>query len=103
MAGAPMTGIHDLFAEFSQPDEFHVQAQLELFAWYRKQPNRQRFAPKVRKYRRTYAARPDVLAARRESNRRWMARKRADVAWRAQERSVETARRRTARAESRAA
>jgi hypothetical protein len=30
-----MEGIHELFAEFSQPDEFHVQAQLELFVWAR--------------------------------------------------------------------
>jgi hypothetical protein len=36
-----MTGIHDLFAEFSQPDEFHVQAQLELFAWRRKEAKRE--------------------------------------------------------------
>jgi hypothetical protein len=28
-----LTGIDDLFREFSEPDEFHVAAQLELFAW----------------------------------------------------------------------
>lgn len=28
-----MTGIAELFVEFSRADEFTVQAQLELFAW----------------------------------------------------------------------
>jgi hypothetical protein len=28
-----MEGIAELFAEYSRPDEFHVQAQLELLAW----------------------------------------------------------------------
>ncbi len=30
-----MIGIAEMFAEYSAPDEFHVQAQLELFAWAR--------------------------------------------------------------------
>lgn len=28
-----MEGIHDLFREFSEPDEFTLQGQLELWAW----------------------------------------------------------------------
>jgi hypothetical protein len=34
-------GIAELFAEYSRPDEFHVQAQLELFAWRRNTSNRE--------------------------------------------------------------
>mgnify|MGYP006138133769 CR=1 FL=1 len=30
-----MTGIDELFREYSEPDEFEYQAQLELFAWAR--------------------------------------------------------------------
>ena len=32
-----MTGIDELFRSYSEPDEFAVQVQLELFAWARKQ------------------------------------------------------------------
>jgi putative protein kinase ArgK-like GTPase of G3E family len=36
-----MTGIHELFHELSTPDEFHCQAQLELFGWYRRRFKRE--------------------------------------------------------------
>lgn len=32
-----MTGILEMFAALSEPDEFDVQVQLELFAWARSQ------------------------------------------------------------------
>ena len=37
-----MTGIDDLFREYSEPDEFHVQAQLDLFVWLRDKTKRER-------------------------------------------------------------
>jgi hypothetical protein len=58
-----MTGILELFASLSEPDEFEVQAQLELFAWGKRTANRD-------SHRRWLAkAAPDQLAAIRESNR----------------------------------
>lgn len=36
-----MTGIDELFREYSQPDEFELQAQLELFAWHDKAKTRE--------------------------------------------------------------
>lgn len=89
-----MEGISDLFASFSQPDPFHVQAQLELFAWARNQaqraqdekrrwmrcPERQR---SLVKYRREHHERrkqsPEWRAKQRERNRQWMANKRAEA------------------------
>lgn len=40
--GEAVTGIDDLFAEFSQPDAFHVQAQLELWGWREREAARER-------------------------------------------------------------
>jgi hypothetical protein len=85
--------IADLFASFSQPDEFHVQAQLELFAWARNRDQREQDAkrkwmqcPKRKAdlvgYQRSHHERrkqsPEWRAKQRERNRMWMANKRAE-------------------------
>ena len=70
-----MEGISELFAEFSQPDEFQQQAQLELFAWHAKAPQR----------------RHEHTAGRRMYKRKWglayVKRRRAqDAQWAAKQR-----------------
>ena len=65
-----MTGIDDLFREYSEPDEFVSQYQMELFAWHHKQSNK----------------RSDERPARKEAKRRWVnayvkRRRREDAEW----------------------
>ena len=58
-----MTGILEMFSELSQPDEFYVAAQLELFCWRRQRSLREirrrwaRLHPaKMREFQRRYMA-----------------------------------------------
>jgi hypothetical protein len=74
-----MTGIDDLFREYSEPDEFVSQYQLESFGWYlrraaRERDERRRWKParraKLIEYRRRWrAANRAQQAAYRAANR----------------------------------
>lgn len=77
-----MTGVDDLFREFSQPDEFHLQAQLELFAWLAMRAQRER----QKRWRQDVKCDPARRERRRAYQRTWLRdyfkRKRAtDPAW----------------------
>jgi hypothetical protein len=77
-------GIDELFRSFSQPDEFHVQAQLELFAWRRMQYQREwlsGYRKSRRKYDDKWAENQRALARTRLA--RFRAKHKADPAWRA--------------------
>mgnify|MGYP001561309795 CR=1 FL=1 len=56
-----MLGIQQMFSEFSAPDDFEAQAQLELFMWAR---NRQH-----RESQRTYAEKVKADTAKLEARR----------------------------------
>ncbi len=80
-----MEGIQQMFAEFSQPSDFDVQAQLELFAWARNRDQREQDAKRkadLVEYRRRHVERMRQDAERLEKHRaykrQWMASKRAE-------------------------
>ena len=77
-----MIGIAELFAEFSQPDEFHVAAQLELFAWREAKARRER----QQWWRRRLWSSPSKKAERLAYQRAWRAKRRQDAAWVARQR-----------------
>jgi hypothetical protein len=67
--------VAELFASLSQPDEFEVQAQLELFAWWRdnavrewKRLNARRVRDYQRDYQRNYVARHADVRARNKAS-----------------------------------
>jgi hypothetical protein len=81
-----MTGIAELFREFSEPDDFDVQVQLELFAWRYHAAARERMrrraavvqaTPTLRETRNAYHR--SRSARRREYWRAYKARKRAEM------------------------
>jgi hypothetical protein len=70
-----MEGIHELFAEYSEPDPFHYQAQLELFVWHAKAPQRRHAATAGRRmYMRKWIA--TYTKRRRASDPEWAANQR---------------------------
>lgn len=80
-----MTGIADLFREFSSPDDFDSQYQLELFGWRERAAARERMrlryaivrsTPSLREAKNAYER--SKSAARREYWRAYKARKRAE-------------------------
>jgi hypothetical protein len=78
-----VTGIDELFREYSEPDEFVLQGQMELFAWRRYEAKRE---AERRRYRIVMSI-PDIRRARmsrpklREYRRNHEQRKRTDQAW----------------------
>jgi hypothetical protein len=65
-------GVAEMFAEFSQPDEFHAQAQLELFAWQRSVSRREWDEKYARKLKLDHAR----IEKRRARQRAWARSKR---------------------------
>jgi hypothetical protein len=76
-----VTGILEMFRELSEPDEFHSQAQLELFAWRRSHLQRIR----MQRYTERLKFDQKRLEARRAYQRAWRKkfwkRKKKDKEW----------------------
>ena len=101
-----MTGIDELFREYSEPDEFEYQAQLELFAWRRVEAKREHNeANRYHKqaHDRARAARPDRVVYLRDWHRDYRKRKSEDAAWVERQRELTRARLARFRAARRAA